>query len=79
MIKTKTEYDKLKVQLSTEEGRLAELARRLGTSSSQVSRDERDEYYGATLEKVGRVFDVLGFEGGVHVIPKGDAGVPIPS
>jgi hypothetical protein len=26
---------------------------------------------------VGRVFDVLGFEGDVHVIPKGDAGVPI--
>jgi DNA-binding XRE family transcriptional regulator len=147
VIKTKTEYDNLKVQLATEEGRIAEqrlalraagldkkqlqlammplisfsaqlraeiefyerilggdfsglsslrsvgrlliavrlaagisqaeLARRLGTSSSQVSRDERDEYYGATLEKVGRVFDVLGFEGDVHVIPKGDADVPI--
>ena len=55
----------------------AELARRLGTSSSQVSRDEKDEYYGATLEKVGRVFDALGFEGDIQVIPKDGSGEPI--
>ena len=49
----------------------AELARRMGTSSSQVSRDERDEYFGATLDKVERVLGALGFEGAVTVVPKG--------
>lgn len=48
----------------------AELARRLGVSASQVSRDERDEYFGATVEKVQRVLDALGFEGHFEVVPK---------
>lgn len=48
----------------------AELARRLGKSASQVSRDERDEYYGATVEKIQRVFDALGFKGNVQVSPR---------
>jgi DNA-binding XRE family transcriptional regulator len=52
----------------------AELAKRLGLSPSQVSRDERDEYYGATLEKIQKVFDVLGFKGDVHVSPKEEQG-----
>ena len=52
----------------------AELARRLGCSPSQVSRDERDEYFGATLEKIQRVFDALGYKGDVHVSPKRDQG-----
>ena len=51
-----------------------ELARRLGASPSQVSRDERDEYYGAPLEKIQRIFDALGFQGDVHVRPKGEEG-----
>lgn len=55
-----------------------ELARRLNLSASQVSRDERDEYYGATLEKIQRVFDVLGFKGDVHVSPKDERGELAP-
>jgi hypothetical protein len=48
----------------------ADLARRLGSSPSQVSRDERDEYFGVTLEKVQRVFDALGYQGDIRVSPK---------
>jgi len=36
-----------------------ELAQRLGVHESQVSRDERNEYHGATLERVRRVLDAL--------------------
>ncbi|MBI5433759.1 MAG: helix-turn-helix transcriptional regulator [Planctomycetes bacterium] len=36
-----------------------ELARRLGVHESQVSRDERNEYYGITLERAMRVLDGL--------------------
>lgn len=36
-----------------------ELADRLGVSASQVSRDERNEYYGATLERIQQVMDVM--------------------
>lgn len=52
----------------------AELARRLNLSASQVTRDEQDEYFGASLEKIQRVFDVLGFRGDVHVRPKEEEG-----
>ena len=37
-----------------------ELAQRLGVDESQVSRDERNEYYGITLERAQRVLDALG-------------------
>ncbi|HJS87557.1 MAG TPA: helix-turn-helix transcriptional regulator [Acetobacteraceae bacterium] len=37
-----------------------ELARRLGVSESQVSRDERNEYFGVTLERASRVVEALG-------------------
>ena len=37
-----------------------ELAERLGVHESQVSRDERNEYYGVTLERAGRLLDALG-------------------
>jgi ribosome-binding protein aMBF1 (putative translation factor) len=37
-----------------------ELAERLGIHESQVSRDERNEYHGATVERVSRLFDALG-------------------
>ena len=37
-----------------------ELAERLGVDPSQVSRDERNEYRGVTLEKAGRVLEALG-------------------
>lgn len=38
------------------------LADRLGTHESQVSRDERNEYRGVTLERAGRVLEALGAE-----------------
>lgn len=39
-----------------------ELAERLGVHESQVSRDERNEYHGVTVERAQRVLDVLGVE-----------------
>ena len=36
-----------------------ELAKRLGVHESQVSRDERNEYYGITLERAVRILDAL--------------------
>jgi len=36
-----------------------ELARRLGVHESQVSRDERNEYYGITLERAIKILDAL--------------------
>lgn len=37
-----------------------ELADRLGVHESQVSRDERNEYHGITVERASRVLDALG-------------------
>lgn len=37
-----------------------ELALRLGVHESQVSRDERNEYHGITVERASRVLDALG-------------------
>jgi hypothetical protein len=39
-----------------------DLAARLEVSESQVSRDERNEYHGITLERAVRVLDALGVE-----------------
>lgn len=39
-----------------------ELAGRLGVHESQVSRDERNEYHGVTLERAVRVLEALGIE-----------------
>ena len=39
-----------------------ELADRLGVHESQVSRDERNEYHGVTVERAERVLDALGAE-----------------
>jgi len=36
-----------------------ELAKRLGTHESQVSRDERNEYFGVTLERAVKILDAL--------------------
>ncbi len=36
-----------------------ELARRLGVHESQVSRDERNEYFGITLERAAKILDSL--------------------
>lgn len=37
-----------------------ELAERLGVSEAQVSRDERNEYHGITVERVQRTLDAMG-------------------
>ena len=37
-----------------------ELAKRLGVSEAQVSRDERNEYHGITVERAQRILDTLG-------------------
>lgn len=39
-----------------------ELAERLGVHESQVSRDERNEYHGVTLERAQRVLEALRVE-----------------
>jgi len=39
-----------------------ELAERLGVHESQVSRDERNEYHGITVERVSRILDALGVQ-----------------
>ncbi len=39
-----------------------ELANRLGVHESQVSRDERNEYHGVTLDRANRVLDALGVD-----------------
>src|SRR6202789_3608505 len=36
-----------------------ELARRLGSHESQVSRDERNEYFGITLERAAKILEAL--------------------
>ena len=37
-----------------------ELAERLGVHESQVSRDERNEYHGITVDRASRIMDALG-------------------
>ncbi len=44
-----------------------ELAERLGVHESQVSRDERNEYHGVTLERAARILEMLGVELRSHV------------
>jgi len=39
-----------------------ELAERLGVHMSQISRDERNEYHGITLERAQRVLEALGVQ-----------------
>ncbi|MEZ4742685.1 MAG: helix-turn-helix transcriptional regulator [Bdellovibrionota bacterium] len=37
-----------------------DLAESLGVKESQISRDERNEYYGASIEKVQKVLEAMG-------------------
>jgi len=37
-----------------------ELAERLGVHESQISRDERNEYHGITVQRAGKILDALG-------------------
>lgn len=39
-----------------------ELAARLGVHESQVSRDERNEYHGITVERASRILDAFGVQ-----------------
>jgi ribosome-binding protein aMBF1 (putative translation factor) len=39
-----------------------ELAQRLGVHESQVSRDERNEYHGVTMDRANRILECLGVE-----------------
>jgi ribosome-binding protein aMBF1 (putative translation factor) len=39
-----------------------QLAEKLGVHETQVSRDERNEYHGVTLERASRILEVLGVE-----------------
>lgn len=54
-----------------------DLARNLGVDESQVSRDERNEYHGITVERAGKILEVLGAELATHVehVPPADADV----
>ena len=45
----------------------AELANKLGVSESQVSRDERHEYYGATTEKIEAVMEAMGMKATINI------------
>ncbi len=48
-----------------------ELAERLGVHESLVSRDERNEYHGITLDRAARILDALGYELRSTVVPRG--------
>jgi len=50
-----------------------QLAEQLGVHESQVSRDERNEYHGVTLDRAARILDALDVEllSTVEVPPKG--------
>jgi DNA-binding XRE family transcriptional regulator len=41
-----------------------ELADKLGVNESQVSRDERNEYHGVTVDRASKILDLL--KGGLH-------------
>ena len=54
-----------------------ELAEKLGVHESQVSRDERNEYHGITVERAARVLDAMGASCRSRftepVLPRGEA------
>lgn len=53
-----------RIYLGMTQAKLAEL---LGTSESQVSRDERHEYYGATTEKIENVMKAMGMKATINI------------
>ncbi len=48
-----------------------DLAERLEVSESQVSRDERNEYHGVTLDRANRILEVLNAEVRTTVVSSG--------
>lgn len=56
-----------------------QLAEALGVTEAQVSRDERNEYHGISLERYSRILDVMGFQDEGRLIPKASARIiPFP-
>jgi hypothetical protein len=49
-----------------------ELARRLSVDEAQISRDERNEYYGITIERAQRILDALGAQIVTRVVETSD-------
>ncbi len=49
-----------------------ELAEKLGVHESQVSRDERNEYHGVTLDRAARILEVLDIELRTTVVVRSD-------
>lgn len=44
-----------------------ELAQRLGVSEPQVSRDERNEYHGITVDRIAKILEALNENGNIEV------------
>jgi ribosome-binding protein aMBF1 (putative translation factor) len=44
-----------------------DLAKKLGIDESQVSRDERNEYHGITVDRANKILETLGVELATHV------------
>ena len=49
-----------------------QLAEKLGVNESQVSRDERNEYHGVTLDRAARILELLGVELRTTVVARSD-------
>lgn len=54
-----------------------QLAERLGVDESQISRDERNEYHGMTLERAQRIFDAMEEKLVVNLVDKSTFREPI--
>ncbi len=52
----------------------AELAAKVGTDPSQVSRDERNEYHNISVSRASKIFDALGVKltSNIEIQPQGD-------
>lgn len=56
-----------------------DLAERLGVHESQVSRDERNEYHGVTVDRANRVLEALGVDMRTEVVSVGQRDARIPT
>lgn len=53
-----------------------QLAERLGVHETQISRDERNDYHGVTIDRANRIIKALGFELRYNVLPSRRPAVP---
>jgi transcriptional regulator with XRE-family HTH domain len=53
-----------------------QLAQRLGVSEPQVSRDERNEYHGITIERIAKILEALNDRGNMEIRYVKDINVP---